>query len=126
LGCVANPQVRALIGRSFAEGGAELNYRAALNLDYTAQQSNEYQKLIAALRQAGWTYVETSALVVETDDLAVIWRGIELVAKQSASAGTLSALTLHVQGSNNFGGVPYNGAANHPNALQDIQQKPYP
>jgi hypothetical protein len=103
-----------------------MRYRAALNLDYTQQQTNNYQKLVAALLQAGWIYVETSAVAIETDDLAKIWRGVELVAKQSASAGTLSALTLHIQGSENFGGISYNGAANHPNALTEIAAKAFP
>jgi hypothetical protein len=101
-------------------------YRASLNLDYTSQSPNDYQKLIAALLQTGWTYVETSALIIETTDLAKVWRGVRLIAKQNASAGVLSALTLHVQGSKSFAGVPYNGAKNHPTAIQDIDKKPDP
>ena len=102
------------------------NYRASLNIDFTNQQNNEYQKLVHALVQAGWSYVETSALIIESTELGRIWRGIELVAKQCSDAGDLSALTFHIQGSNNFSGVPYAGARNFPHAEDEILAKPYP
>lgn len=60
-------------------------YRGAINLDYTGQNTNEYQRLVAALIQLGWIYVETSALIIETDNLSLVWQGVELVAKQTAS-----------------------------------------
>jgi hypothetical protein len=102
-------------------------YRAALNVDFTNQNPNQYQKLVTALIQAGWLYVETSAFVIESQNIADIWRGIELVAKQAADAGQLSALTFHVQGAAGFAqSLPYPASANHPNALAQIQAKALP
>ena len=103
-----------------------LKYRASLNLDFTKQKSYQYQKLIAALIDTGWKYVETSALIIEHDDLAPIWQGIELVAKQSSSAGLLSALTFHIQGAQRFGGKAYAAAKNHRKAVTQILAKPSP
>ena len=51
-----------------------------------------------------------AVLIIEHDDLAPIWQGIELVAKQSSSAGLLSALTIHIQGAQGFGGKAYAAA----------------
>ena len=100
-------------------------YRAVLNLDYTGT-SNEYQYLVSALIQAGWTYVETSALILETDDRADIWRGMSLVMKQDSSIPDLSALTLHIQASEDFSGIPYPFADAHPNALDNVEIKTHP
>jgi len=102
------------------------SYRASINLDFTKQDTGAYQALIRALIQAGWVYVETSALVVETDDIGKVWRGVELVAKGSQNAGELSAFTFHIQSSKDFAGVPYKGAATRANALTDILQRPFP
>lgn len=101
-------------------------YRAHINLDYTGSVTNEYQRLISALVQAGWAYVETSALVIETHDLAAIWQGVEIVAKQSARAGTLSAFTLHIQGGPDFAGRPYPAEQNFPTAREDVLALPFP
>ncbi len=102
-------------------------YRALLNVDFTDLKSSQYQKLVAALIQAGWIYIETSAFIVETQDLALVWRGVELVAKQAAAAGQLSALTYHIQSADSFAqGLAYPAAANYPNALTQIQAKPFP
>ena len=86
---------------------------------------NEYQKLLAALLQNGWVYLETSALLIE-DELPKVLQALEIVAKQCQAAGQLSALTILIQGSDNFNGVPYLAANNHPYALNDIRQKPFP
>jgi hypothetical protein len=102
------------------------SYRAALNLDYTGQKTNEYQKLIAALLQLGWKYVETSAYTLETSDLNLVWRGIDLITRQSAVSGSLSALTLHIQGSRNFNGIKFAAANSHPKALEQISKKELP
>lgn len=102
-------------------------YRGVLNIDYTDQNPNDYQKLVAALQAAGWMYVETSAFAIETPDLGQVWRGIELVAKQDSTAGTLSALTYHIQSSENFeDGKQYAATANHPNALEEVLRKEFP
>jgi hypothetical protein len=104
-------------------------YRAVLNLDYAGATTNEYQYLISALIQDGWTYVETSALTLDTEDRNDIWRGISLVMKQDASLPGMSALTLHIQGSDNFDrGIDYPYAEKHPNALDSTKYKhnPFP
>ena len=103
-------------------------YRAVLNLDYTGQSSNEYQYLLSALIQAGWKYVETSALILETDDRSKIWRGISLVMKQDSSIPQEpSAITIHIQASTDFeNGISYLYADQHPQALTSVESKSYP
>ncbi|MEX2100137.1 MAG: hypothetical protein WEB19_01870 [Acidimicrobiia bacterium] len=39
-------------------------YRAVVNIDYTGQHVNAYQKILKALEDAGWYYVETSAMAM--------------------------------------------------------------
>ena len=102
-------------------------YRASLTLDYSAGCTNEYQYLISALIQSGWTYVETSSLVLETENRAEIWQGIQLVMKQDSSLSPLSAVTLHIVGSNDIEqGIAYPYAETHPNALDNVRNKPLP
>jgi hypothetical protein len=102
-------------------------YRASIILDYTGS-SNEYQYLISALKQLGWTYVETSSLTITTPNRNDIWAGVALVMKQDASIpGPLSALTLHVIGSDDIqNGIPYPYSDTHPAALDAVRNKPYP
>lgn len=81
--------------------------------------------------QLGWTYVETSTLAVDTANVDVILRAAVLIARQNADVcakgGHLSGLGLQVVWATNFAiGTPYPAAANHPNALLDIQAKPLP
>jgi hypothetical protein len=104
----------------------KMKYRATLTIDFTNQNSNDHQKLLAALLQRGWVYQETSALTVDTNELWRIWAAFDLIPRQAAAAGTLSALTLHVQGAADFSGTTYAGAKNHPNAVTDIQKRPFP
>ena len=99
-------------------------YQAVINLDFTGMDVAEYQKLISALIQAGWSYTETSALVISTDDLSKVWMGAEVVAKQAAAAGTLSAFTMHVQLAE--GAKPYAQEKNYPKALEEILKKAPP
>ena len=101
-------------------------YRASVNLDFTGHRTYHYQKLMTALIATGWKYVETSALVITTKNLGKVWCGIELVARQAQSCGTLSALTFHIQSSTNFRGLPYQARVNHPNAVQNIMAKQFP
>ena len=102
-------------------------YRASLTLDYSGT-SNEYQYLVSALIQLGWTYIETSSLTITTPDRNDIWAGVALVMKQDGSIpGTLSALTLHVIGGNDLEkGAPYPYSTTHPAALDNVRNKPYP
>jgi hypothetical protein len=102
-------------------------YRASLTLDYSTGSTNEYQYLISALIQSGWTYVETSSLVLETENREEIWQGIQLVMKQDSSLSPLSAVTLHIVGSDDIEqGVAYPYANSHPNALENVRNKPLP
>jgi len=105
-----------------------MQYRAIINIDHTAASTNEQQRLAAALSAAGWKKVETSAYAIETDnDLGRIWLGVELVAKQSADIGALSALTIHIQGSADFAaGLPLTTTLNPDNALATIREKVFP
>ena len=103
-----------------------MRYRATVRVDFDNQQSNDYQKLIAAFKQVGWSYVQTSSLAIETEDLNRVLIALELLGKQVRSAGTLTALSIDVQGSKNFSGIPYAALKNHPNALSDIRGKPFP
>ncbi len=103
-----------------------MQYRAHVRLDFDNQNTNDYQKLISAFMQLGWKYVQTSSVAIETGDLVMVLRGLELLAKQIPSAGTLTGLLLDIQGSDDFGGLPYSAAANHRNALADIKAKALP
>jgi hypothetical protein len=101
-------------------------YRGVINLDYTGAEPNAFGKLRVALIDLGWVRVETSAYVIDSGDLHPIWKGIELVAKQSASIGDLSTLTYHIQlwdpAETQHGTLK----KYHPNAVADIEQKPFP
>jgi hypothetical protein len=102
-------------------------WRAHVRFDFIGgKDNNEYQKLMAAFLQAGWNYVETSAVAIETDDLNNIMLGMEICARQFPQAGAVSAFLFDVQGSEDFGGKVYVGAKNHPNALDDICKRPLP
>jgi hypothetical protein len=104
---------------------ASTKYRAVINLDFTNPKKNEYQRLIAALLRIGWKYLETSALAFE-GDLSNVLAAMELISKQCQAAGTLSALTFHIQGSTNLNGKPYPQAKSFPNALSEIRRKQLP
>jgi len=100
-------------------------YRAILNIDFTHQKTVQYQKLVAALMQSGWVYLETTAFLLE-GELPQVLQTFELIAKQCQSCGELSALTLQIQGSNDFRGRRYRAKRFHPHALQEIKAKPFP
>ena len=103
-----------------------MHYRAHIRFDFDKQKSNEYQKLITALLQTGWNYVQTSAVAIESSDLVPILRALDIIARQCVDAGELSGLMVDVQGSSNFDGENYKGAVNHPNAVQDVKAKKVP
>jgi hypothetical protein len=104
-----------------------MRYRGTLNVDFTNSDGNQYNRLKAALVAADWLHVETSAYVIENPNLALIWRGIEIVAKQAAATGQLSALTFHVQGSDDFGiSIPPLGNLNGPAIRDQILGQPFP
>jgi hypothetical protein len=75
----------------------------------------------------GWVHVETSAFVIESDDVALVWRGIELVAKGSAAIGAPSAVTFHLQGSDDFTqSIPIKSSQSGKNALDDFLRMQFP
>lgn len=110
-----------------------MTYRGIINLDFskfddgTSVNGNEQNRLSLALIEAGWRRVETSAYAIDAADLSKLWCGIELVAKQTASVGKLSALTYHVQ---LIRDLPNEGrptcTLSGPAAIDDIRKKPYP
>ena len=93
-----------------------------MNIDFTYPKQNEYQRLIAAMMQVGWKYVETSALSCE-GDLPNILVAMELINKQCQAVGTLSALTFHIQGSTDHKGKEYPQAKSYKYALRKIREK---
>jgi len=106
-----------------------MQYRAILNYDFTATtDANDLMRLKLALVEGGWLHVETSAFTIETDEISKVWLGIELIAKQASSIGSLSALTYHIQASQDFShGLQASSTTLSPsNALADIKLKPFP
>ena len=105
-----------------------LVYRGILNIDYTGGEtkSHESERLKNALVQAGWKWIETSAYAIETTNLGDVWRGIDLVARQSTAIGRISALTFHIQSSNHFGGDVPGTVSHHAQALSHVLKKPFP
>jgi hypothetical protein len=101
-------------------------YQAILSVDYTEQDSNQYARLKHALVQAGWLWVETSAFAIETDNLALVWRGVDLVARQSALVGKISTFTFNIVGSDHFDGAQPAYPENHTRALENILGLPFP
>jgi hypothetical protein len=77
-------------------------YRAVINFDIEGGGGGEFgprrEQLYKALRHLGWRKAKTSALVVETDDINMIWKGLVAFMKAQPTLGTsLSALTFNVQ-----------------------------
>lgn len=107
-------------------------YQGTLNIDFTGANSstngsNEQTRLTQALKHIGWKHVETSAFRIETGDLSLIWKGMELVAKQSQFIGRLSALTIHIQGSYNLHQSKANSTGiGELNAFETIVKRAFP
>lgn len=102
-----------------------MDYRAVLTLDYTGTRNvNAYAQLLNALAQAGWSYAETSAMYIESEDMAPILLGMELLARAASGPGTLSALDLQVQLIGEERPPP--ASANHSRALKHVLRRPLP
>src|SRR5688572_14175077 len=112
--------------RDAEKARTSMKYRGLINIDFSYPNENEYQKLLAALIQTGWVYLETSALHFIEGDLPTVLQALDLIGRQCQDAGILSALTIHIQGSMDFRGTPYSGAKNHPSALSYVRSKPFP
>ena len=104
-----------------------LTYRAVINIDFQKGDSNKFEHLKNALIQAEWLWVNTSAYIIETQNIGLVWRGIDLVARQAADIGELSAITFNVQASESFttSKVPVT-TQNHVQALSNVLKKPFP
>jgi len=107
-----------------------MKYRAHIYIDFSGntwgKRNRRSQQLIAALIQAGWKLMATRSFVIETNELAEVFRGIELVAKQSGSLGPISFCNFQIQGISDPKGLEYTAAKSQPNALREISSKPYP
>lgn len=101
-----------------------MSYVATLTLDYTGATPNEYQRLLNALVQAGWEYAETSAVILESESLAEVRLGLEVLARAIETPGTLSALSLQVQLVGPHREAP--AARNHAKALEKLLAIPLP
>ena len=100
-------------------------YIAVINLDYSQpQDNNAYQKIIAALIQAGWDYAETSALTYNGPDLGPVLVALDLLARALPTGGIPSAMTIQLQRIGEM--KDYAAAKNHPNALSDCRAMPRP
>lgn len=121
------------ITRAIAKG-MPMTYKATITVDFTLSkrkdearaQNAAYTKMSVALVTLGWRRLETSAFVIEKRPLEEIWTGIEILAKQSAAAGALSALNFQIQGSAIWEGLPNTSTLSGPNALESILALPLP
>lgn len=83
--------------------------------------------MIAALIHSRWSLAETTALTIETEDLNEIWRGIGLVGRAAAVAGTLTSLNFNVIASDDFGhSRTYSALKNHKYAVEHLMERPFP
>lgn len=101
-----------------------MDYVATITLDYTDMNRAEYQKLLVAIEHAGWDYTETSAMIYEGDDIDVVRRGLALLGKAVHLGGTLSALSIQVQGVGATRPAPT--YRNRPNAYRSLMALPNP
>jgi len=114
------------------EDKKDMKYRAILNFDYArtraqddkqewSSENSASEKLKCALVQLGWNWTETSAFELQTENISLIWRGVELLDRQGTAPGRLSALTFVLQG-----GAPKTPSSlkNMPDALAEVEAKP--
>lgn len=101
-------------------------YRGLLTVHFSDSKVGEYSRLKNALVYSGWRWVDTGAFEIETQNLAQIWRGIELAARQSADVGFLSNLSFHIQPSGDDGGLRPRPKLSRWDAINRILEKPLP
>lgn len=101
-----------------------MHYVATLNFDYTRTKQVPYQKLLVALEHAGWEYVETSAMLYESEDLAGVLRALHLLSRSLHLGGDLSALNLQVQAVGATRRAPTD--RNRQNAYREVMNLPGP
>jgi hypothetical protein len=88
-----------------------MRYRGVINFDIEGSgagpAANPRTQLYAALRHLGWEKAQTTALVIETNDINSIWKGIVCFIKAQGGMGTaLSAVTFNVQRTDEPGNPP--------------------
>ncbi len=101
------------------------DYRAVLSIDYSKPiDINDYNRLINAICQAGWSYAETSALYVECEDLQPVLLALEVLARSVGDPGNLSASSINVQLIGDDRDPP--AAHNHVRALNNMLARDLP
>ena|SRR5687768_10275212 len=65
-----------------------MNYRGALSFDWdNPTNGNDRDKIVAALVAVGWRKADTTSFAIETENLAEVWRGIEILARGASRVG---------------------------------------
>lgn len=74
-------------------------YTAIINFDIKGSGSAATQRnmLYGAMQHLGWEKAKTSALTIETADVNNVWKGILAFVKMQTMMGTLSAVSVTVQ-----------------------------
>jgi hypothetical protein len=105
-----------------------MKYRAIISIDWgKPHKTNKQEELISALIDAGWYLAETTALTIETEDLGIVWRGVDLAARASTAGGTMTAFTFDFVGSSDFSKTrEYKAKKNHKQALAKVLAYPFP
>ena len=107
-----------------------MSYRGALSFyfaDRVGEKKNwdKKQELTAALIRSGWKKVTTdsNAFTIDTEDVREIWRGIELVGKQSTILGDLKTVEFHIYADDS---VDYPKANASGRAISNILERHFP
>ena len=105
-----------------------MKYRAIISFDWGKPHNvAQQQQLVSALIQAGWLLAETTAFTLETDDLAVVWKGVGLVGRAASGAGTLTSLNFNIVSSDDFSkSRRYAASAYHKKALGHLMKRSFP
>jgi hypothetical protein len=103
-----------------------MRYRAIISIDWgKPHNTNGQQEVICALMQAGWLLSDTTALMIETDKVGMVWHGVEIVAKGSQGTGPIKSFNFNFVASTDFN-RSRKYRANKPNALTKIDGMTYP
>jgi hypothetical protein len=105
-----------------------MTYQASIHLDtMSGANRNAYTRLLNALDQAGWEYVETSAMALIDGSWPEVLEAFELLARGLPAVGGVSSLAVQVQltPDDHVARKPP-GAANHSRARRNILGLPLP
>jgi hypothetical protein len=107
-----------------------MKYRAHLYIEFSGttrnQPKGDLQQLNVALHQAGWKYMGKRSFVRESDKLADVFSGIELIAKQASSLGQISFCNFQIVDNSKPDAIEHTASKNHPHALLLVRSKPFP